>query len=311
MFPTEVDGTDNFAMALEDDLRSSPASNPNRFDGMNDAPSDPGYFTTGHGSLGKLDIPPRTLSFGYLPTPSLPIFVGPSHNFRGRDLDPEVRDDGTRGLSYLVTSPGDIVSSASSATAAPSFAEMLHKCSELDIFDHSLHDSQSSHFGTDTSTPTSKLCAVQQSLDTSASMISTVATRMLQAPVACSTVERTVDNISSVALLQHSIEQSSLVNDSQIEPALVALSVVLALKVIDVCDTLAAAEPPNRTSHHHSLFLKRLHLVIIQIRSALNVTQRHWDITKGAPPNDAINRATSIQRRIQSAMKDAFKLNLF
>ena len=159
---------------------------------------------------------------------------------------------------------------------------------------------------------------MQHSMDVAGSMILTIASRTQQTPepyhiptgLESPKIEGPVDNISPAALFQHNTISTGNPEGPQIEPASLALSSALAFKIIDICDTLATAEPPNKVSHHRLLFLKRLDLSIVQIRSALSLIQRHG-VTRASLSNDAMSRAVAVQERIQSAMKDAFKLNLF
>lgn len=315
--PTGLVDADNFSFIPENDLSTTSASYPNYFNYTNAGLPDPGGFATDYGSLGKLDMPPKQFSYDYLPTPSFSVSLSPSISpLNG--LRPCPNSENAQQSSYL-GAPDDFCSSRSIDTVTPSFTELLRKCSEMDFQVSSLHDSKILLFDADTSTPTSKLSTLQHALDISASMILKVATNMQMASPAYSSgfshlphmSEGPVDNISLAALFQKSTNQSSHAQDCPIEPASVALSLALAFKVIDICDFLATAESPDRTSHHHLLFLKRLDLSISQIRSALSLIRRHPDVTQGCPPNDAMNRATGVKRRIHSAMKDALMHDLF
>lgn len=312
--PLVVEDNDIFSNAAEDDYFTG--TNPYQVSATNTpfGTLDLSETLRPKPSERKLSMPEQGLPFDYLPSPGLTMTLSPS------DVSPHSHaccNGAQRRSAYLSETHGTYdrsqsTSCSSTTPKAPTFMELLRKCSELEIQLEALRNPDFLLYNADTALPSNKLIFIEDSIGVAGSMIQHIASMTQESLGFFSSqtgldqglFEGSLDNISPSALTRDAASSTGSYGE-QVQPASLALCVALALKVTEICDILALVEPSNRQSRHHMIFLKRLDLSVAHIQSSISMIQGHKEATKGSLANDTMNRAVMVQRRIQQAMKES------
>lgn len=223
---------------------------------------------------------------------------------------PRFADD---GMGSTDISP--IEDKASART--PTFQDLLVKCSEVERLLDSLQYASFLGLNLDTASAASSLHKMLQAVDSAGDTVLTVASFI------CGTTGKSVagaasaggnslqftapvDSINPAVLTRPTVQTYPTSSSSPAQQlALSALALALALRILDVCEVLATVQPSNPKSHHHILFLKRLDVNLVQVKSAVHQMELSKEMSREDLAQRAQRREADVQSRVKMAMEQA------